>query len=67
MLSPEIKTIRDIIVRDYKPDKIILFGSHAREDALPDSGIDILVLSDREKDLPRPKRGLQVRLKLAKI
>lgn len=67
MLNPEIERIRDIIVQEYQPDKIILFGSRARTDSRPDSDIDLLVLSDREKDIPRHKRGLQVRLKLAKI
>jgi predicted nucleotidyltransferase len=66
-ISDEVKRIRDIIVREYEPDKIILFGSRARGDALPDSDIDILVVSDREKDLPRYKRGLEVRLKLAAV
>jgi predicted nucleotidyltransferase len=64
-ISDEVERIKDIIIREYQPDKIILFGSRARGDFAPDSDIDILVVSDREKDLPRYKRGLQVRLKLA--
>jgi len=67
MITQEIERIRDIIVQEYRPDRIILFGSRARGDARPDSDIDILVVSDREKDLPRHKRGLQVRLKLSNI
>ena len=66
-LFPEIIKITEIIVREYSPDKIILFGSRARGDIRPDSDIDILVVSDREKDLPRHKRGQNVRLKLAGI
>jgi uncharacterized protein len=66
-LLPEIKEITDIIVREYDPDKIILFGSRARGEGKPDSDIDILVVSDREKDIPRYKRGQNVRLKLAGI
>ncbi len=31
------------IVRQFAPDKIILFGSHARGDAGPDSDVDLLV------------------------
>jgi predicted nucleotidyltransferase len=32
------------IVRDYDPVKIILFGSHARGEAGPESDIDLLVV-----------------------
>jgi hypothetical protein len=32
------------IVRQFKPDKIILFGSHARGDAGPDSDVDLLIV-----------------------
>lgn len=42
------KAIR-IIVRVAEPDKIILFGSHARGDDRPESDYDLLVL----------KRGVQ--------
>ena len=65
--SSEIENIKNIIVSEYHPDKIILFGSYARGDNKPDSDIDILVISDREKHLPRPKRGSDIRLKLAGI
>ncbi|MFZ3208266.1 MAG: nucleotidyltransferase domain-containing protein [Geobacteraceae bacterium] len=65
-MNAEIEQIRDIIVQEYHPDQIILLGSRARGDARPDSDIDILVVSDREKDLPRHRRGFDVRLKLSK-
>jgi uncharacterized protein len=32
------------IVRDYDPVKIILFGSHARGEAGPESDIDLLIV-----------------------
>ena len=63
----EINQIKDIIINYYEPDKIILFGSHARDDANQKSDIDIMVISDKEKQIPRYKRGLEVRLKLSKI
>ena len=66
-MTPDIERAKEILVNEYHPDKIILFGSYARGDAGPDSDIDLLVISDREKDLPGPQRGLQVRLKLAVI
>ena len=62
-----IKLITKCIVREYQPDKIILFGSWARGDAGEQSDIDLLVISDREKHLPRYKRGLDVRLLLSQF
>jgi predicted nucleotidyltransferase len=32
------------IVSQFQPDKIILFGSHARGEAGPDSDVDLLVV-----------------------
>jgi len=32
------------IVRGFNPERIILFGSHARGDAGPDSDVDLLVV-----------------------
>lgn len=65
--NPEIKLITDCIVREYQPDKIILFGSWARANANTESDIDLLVISDREKNLPRYKRGLDIRLLLSQF
>lgn len=45
--SPMDEPIRKMvrrIVRRFAPDKIILFGSHARGDAGPDSDVDLLVV-----------------------
>jgi len=44
------------LVRRFKPEQIILFGSHARGNARPDSDIDLLVVlpfngSRREKTI----------------
>jgi predicted nucleotidyltransferase len=41
-------------VRQFDPDRIILFGSHARKQATPDSDVDLLIVmpvegSKREK------------------
>jgi len=66
-INDKIKQITEIIINDYKPDKVILFGSRARGDVRPDSDVDILVVSDKEKNMPRYKRGLQVRVKLSNI
>ncbi|MSU80014.1 MAG: nucleotidyltransferase domain-containing protein [Gemmataceae bacterium] len=32
------------IVKEFKPEQIILFGSHARGEAGPDSDVDLLVV-----------------------
>src|SRR5437868_12809043 len=36
------------IVKRFHPEQIILFGSHARGDAGPDSDVDLLVVMDFE-------------------
>lgn len=36
------------IVKRFRPERIILFGSHARGDAGPDSDVDLLVVIDFE-------------------
>lgn len=36
------------IVATYAPRRIILFGSHARGDARPDSDLDLLVVLDND-------------------
>ena len=38
------------IVKQFDPERIILFGSQARGDAGPDSDVDLLVVMDVEKD-----------------
>ena len=34
------------IVKDFHPEQIILFGSHARKEAGPDSDVDLLIVMD---------------------
>lgn len=36
------------IVRQFRPERVILFGSQARGDAGPDSDVDLLVVMDFE-------------------
>ena len=66
-VTEEIELMLNRIVQLYQPDKVLLFGSRARGDAGKRSDIDLLVISDREKHLPRCKRGLDVRLQLADL
>ena len=48
-ISKEIQRITEQIIKEYKPDKIILFGSAARNDMKPDSDVDFLII---KKDSP---------------
>lgn len=48
------KAIRSIVT-EYRPAKVILFGSQARGDARPDSDVDLLVVFDDDLD-PRNRR-----------
>lgn len=44
-ISPEVlRCIVSDIVREVAPEQIILFGSHARNSAGPDSDLDLLVV-----------------------
>ena len=43
-LTRAIRGMTRRIVREFHPDRIILFGSHARGNAGPDSDVDLLVV-----------------------
>ncbi len=40
----EIQKMVELIVERFHPEKVILFGSHARGEADPDSDVDLLVV-----------------------
>ncbi len=44
----DIESLADRIVQEFDPEKIILFGSHARDTAGPDSDVDLLVITPFE-------------------
>ena len=44
------------IVEEFKPEKVILFGSRIRGDARKDSDIDVIVISSHFEDIPFLKR-----------
>lgn len=55
----------DTIVREADPEKIILFGSHARGDARMDSDVDLLIVEREPFGLERSRRKEAARLYLA--
>ena len=64
----EIKEITKTIVKKYKPEKIILFGSFAWGKPGPDSDVDLLVIKDtnnarllaRQIDGSIPRKSLPI-------
>lgn len=60
-ITKMIDEMANIIVGRFHPDKIILFGSHAKGNAGPDSDVDLLVV------MPAPcaKRQKQIDIRLA--
>jgi len=47
----EIKKIVDKIVKNYKPEKIILFGSFANGKPNKDSDVDLFIVKNTKKNL----------------
>jgi predicted nucleotidyltransferase len=43
-VSDLLSQMAQVIVQEVQPERIILFGSHARGDARPDSDVDLLVI-----------------------
>jgi predicted nucleotidyltransferase len=54
----DIQWLSEQIAQRFHPDKVILFGSHARGDASGDSDVDLLVV------LPFEGRGLDKSLEI---
>lgn len=40
----DIQAFSDAVAREFEPERIILFGSHARGDATADSDVDLFVI-----------------------
>ncbi len=60
-MQSQIRKMVKRIVREFQPAKVILFGSHARGEAGPDSDVDLLVVMDCKG----PKREKQLAIRLA--
>lgn len=48
-LEQELKRIMEIIVREYKPQRVILFGSLAQGDVREWSDIDLAIVKDTQQ------------------
>lgn len=57
-----IQKMVDIIVNEADPEKVILFGSHARGDARPDSDVDFVVVESEPFGEDRDRRAEAMRL-----
>ena len=58
----DIQALADKIVHEFHPEKIILFGSHARGDAQPDSDVDLLVIMDSDQHPSRTAAEITYRV-----
>ncbi len=49
MVAQVIDNIVKTLARDYRPERIILFGSYATRAEDPDSDVDLLIIKDTSK------------------
>jgi len=62
-LEPTLSDMVEKICQVGSPERIVLFGSRARGDAMADSDIDLLVVEP--SDIPRYKRAARYRKAVA--
>lgn len=58
-IDQKLKEITDKIVKEYQPEKIILFGSYAWGTPHKDSDVDLFVVKESEKDPLERMREVQ--------
>lgn len=62
-ITPELITyIVEKIVQEIQPEKIILFGSHARGDFIQDSDLDLFIIKDGEESSRMMRRKIEALL-----
>jgi len=54
-----VKGVIDTIITGYDPDKIILFGSFARNEHTPDSDLDILIVKETDHSFVERQRTVR--------
>lgn len=57
-IQNQIESIKNQLIKKYKPEKIILFGSGASGQMGPDSDLDFFIVKDDKK--PRHDRMVEV-------
>lgn len=57
-----LRSMTEIIVKEVKPRQVILFGSHARGNAAPESDVDLLIIEDEPFGPGRSRRKEMVKL-----
>jgi predicted nucleotidyltransferase len=60
-VNKHIQRMVELIVTQFQPEKIILFGSHARGDGTADSDVDLLIVMPVEGS----KRAKQLEIRAA--
>jgi len=66
VLDPnDVRTLITRIVETLEPQRVVLFGSHARGDAAPRSDVDILVVA--ESNRPRYERAVPIYRAIADV
>lgn len=58
-IGERVDQLRRRIVAALKPTQIVLFGSHARGEARPDSDVDLLVVHDTDRTNRDVRRQLE--------
>jgi predicted nucleotidyltransferase len=58
-----IQAFAAAIAREFQPERIILFGSHARGETTPDSDVDLLVVMPRNGKT-RYEQAFEIRQKI---
>ena len=61
----DVRTLITRIVETLDPERVVLFGSHARGDAAPRSDVDILVVADSNR--PRYERAVPIYRAIADV
>lgn len=59
-LQKEIEAIKNQLVEKYKPEKVILFGSHAWGKSDKDSDFDFCIIKEGVEEKSRYERMLEV-------
>jgi predicted nucleotidyltransferase len=57
-----LKNMADTIAHEVDPERVILFGSHARGEANEHSDVDLLVITSKPFGTQNSRRGMAARL-----